>query len=290
MSGVRVPRTVVVGVGAIGASFAAALRRAGELDRVVGVGRGRANLETARAAGVVDEIGHDVAAAVATADLVVLAAPVDACVALLGEVASASPSTCVVTDVASVKGPLVAEAERVGLGERFVGAHPMAGGTATGAGAADAGLFVGKLVVLTPTQRTRKGAVASIRGLWEATGATVVDMDAAAHDAVVARASHLPQMLVFALCGALAREADVEAIRRLAGSGLRDTTRLATSDAVMWTAIARANRAEILAAMDRFARVWDELRAAVDAGDAGALGRLMEEARTFKESLGGAAS
>jgi prephenate dehydrogenase/3-phosphoshikimate 1-carboxyvinyltransferase len=280
-------RTTIVGVGLLGASLAAAGRRAGVLGHVVGVGRSRANLELALASGAVDEIGHDVAAAVTHADLVILAAPVEACMDLLTAVAAACGRDCVITDVASVKAPMVARARHLHVESRFVGAHPMAGGTATGAAAANADLFAGRTTVLTPSAVTDQGALARVRALWTAIGAEVVEMDAAEHDRVVALASHLPQLLAFALCAALAGGGDESSVRRLAGSGLRDTTRLAASDAAMWTSIARSNRDAILAAMERFDSTWTELRGAVSAGDGAELARIMNEARAFKGRLGG---
>jgi len=276
-----VRRAVVIGTGAIGASLAAAARRVGAFGRVVGVGRARANLDQALTSGFVDEVSQDPLGAVADADLVVLATPVDAAVDLLPGLVAAAPAAAVITDVGSVKQPIVKAAAACGIAERFVGGHPIAGGTASGAAAADPELFRGRAVVLTPTTETEPDACATVRAVWEATGASVLEMTAVRHDEILALTSHLPQFVAFALCASVARDGEIEPA--LFGSGFRDTTRLALSDHDMWLAIARLNRGAILRAMDSFGSLWGELRAAIAAEDQGALLRILREARACKE-------
>lgn len=276
-----VRRAAVIGTGSIGASLAIAARKAGAIGHVVGVGRGRPNLAHALAAGIVDEVSQDPLAAVADADLVVLATPVDVAIDLLSGLVVAAPARAVFTDVGSVKGPIVAAAEACGISTRFVGGHPIAGGTATGAAAADVELFRGRTVVLTPAPDSDPAACARVRALWEAVGATVVEMTAARHDEILALTSHLPQLLAFALCASVERDAEIAPA--LFGSGFRDTTRLALSDHDMWLAIARLNQNAIVRAMDGFAALWSELRAAIVDGDEGKLRRILQEARACKE-------
>ena len=283
----EIERTVVIGTGLIGGSLAAAGRRAGVLRTVVGVGRGRANLETALAAGLVDEIEHDPVAAVAGADLVVLAAPADSCIDLLERIVPALPSEVVVTDVGSVKAPVCRRAEALGVGERFVGGHPMAGGVATGAALADAELFRGRVAVVTPTAESSRSAVDLIHGLWTAVGAEVLEMPAELHDRIVAASSHLPQMVAYCLAAAVGAEPLADEIVRLAGAGIRDTTRLAASDADMWTAIAKLNREALAERMDAFAREWGAWCEAVRGGDEAELRARIERANRFKKRLNG---
>lgn len=279
----RFDRAVVVGTGMLGASLAVALRRAGVVRHVVGVGRSRANLEAALAAGRVDAVSQDPLSAVADADLVVVATPVDAAIDLLPGLVTAAPPRAVFTDVGSVKTAIVAAAARAGVGARFVGAHPIAGGTSGGAAGADPELFFGKTVVLTPSADTTPEARAAVQALWVAVGAVIVEMSAGRHDALLALTSHLPQLAAFALAATLEGAADVPA--SLIGRGFRDTTRLASSDHDMWSAIVRVNRDEILGAMDAFARTWARLRAAIVTEDEVVLRAVMVEARTLKERL-----
>jgi prephenate dehydrogenase len=181
---VQFERAVIVGTGLLGASLAVAVRRAGIVRHVVGVGRSRANLEVALAAGRVDAVSQDPLAAVADADLVVIATPVDTAVDLLAGLVVAAPPRALFTDVGSVKTGIVVAAERAGIATRFVGGHPIAGGTATGAAAADPELFFGKTVVLTPSPETTREARDAIHGLWVAVGALVVEMSPSRHDAL----------------------------------------------------------------------------------------------------------
>jgi len=277
----RVQRAVVVGTGSIGASLAAAARKKGAIGRVVGVGRNPVNLARALEAGLVDEVSQDPLSAVADADLVVLATPVDTAIDLLGALVAAAPSEAIFTDVGSVKQPIVDAAADCGVAARFVGGHPIAGGTATGASAADVELFRGRTVVLTPTSETSREASAVVRAIWETVGATVLEMSATRHDEILALTSHLPQLVSFALCASVGRDSGIAPA--LFGAGFRDTTRLAQSDHEMWVAIARLNRAAILCAMDDFSSVWAELRAAVAAEDDARLRQIFRQARESKE-------
>jgi prephenate dehydrogenase len=278
-------RVAIVGVGLIGGSLALAGKRAGAFAHVVGAGRSQANLDLALRTGIIDEAHTDVARAVRGADLVVLAAPADACVELLTAVAAAAGPACVLTDVASVKAPICSEAVRLGVGSRFVGAHPIAGGTATGAAAADASLFVGRTVVVTPgvAERAPRDTVAR---MWRAVGAEVLDLDADAHDGVVAVSSHLPQLLASSLCALVGGDQRQALFLRLCGAGFRDTTRIAAGDAAMWTAIARENRRHLLDAVDRFAELWARVRDALARGDDAEVRALIEEGAAMRRRLG----
>jgi prephenate dehydrogenase len=278
-------KVVILGTGLIGGSLAAAGRAAGLFDHVVGVGRSRENLEAALAAGIIDELSQRPADALEGADLVIVAAPADACTMLLGVAAEHTDANCVLTDVASVKVPVCEEAVRLDVADRFVGAHPMAGSTRSGAAAADASLFAGRTTVLTPLLTTAESARSLVRRMWEAVGAHTLELDADVHDALVARASHLPQMVAFCLSALAERSSDRDRLRALVASGFIDTTRLAGSDPAMWRAIARLNCEYIVAAMDELSELWTELRAAIAGADESALDRIMKDARSFRRDI-----
>jgi len=281
----RFERCVVVGTGLIGASLAGAGKARGLFTHVVGVGRSLANLETARERGLIDEATTDLFPALAGADLVVLATPVFTAVSQLHELAHHAPAAAVFTDVGSVKVPIVEEAKRRGLATRFLGAHPLAGKAETGAGAADPDLFRGRRVVLTPDDDTPAELVEDMRHLWTALDAEVSVMDAADHDAVLARSSHLPQMVAYALA-ATADGTDMrEEIVRMIAGGFRDTTRLAASDADMWVDIVRLNREAIVDAMDEFSVVWDDLRDAISDSDESTIRAVINASRKFRKEI-----
>ncbi len=276
---------VVVGAGLLGASLAGAGKARGLFERVTGVGRSQGNLETAKSRGFLDAATSDLAAACADADLVVLATPVRTALEQLAEVAAAVSASCVITDVGSVKGPIVAEARRLGLAGRFLGAHPLAGKAESGAGAADIELFRGARVVLTPCHVTSARLRERMRSLWLDLDAHVLEMSAAEHDEALATSSHLPQMVAYVLSAAADAAPARERIVELAASGFRDTTRLAASDPDMWTDIAGLNRVALLSAIDDFAVLWTKLRQAVDRSDEVALRSLIDAARRLRKEV-----
>jgi prephenate dehydrogenase len=234
----------IVGLGLIGGSLALALRRAWPSAVIVGVDR-RAVVTKALAAGAIDQGGSRLAL-LASVDLVVLAAPVAENVRLLRRLASILGPAAIVTDVGSTKRAIARAAARQ-RGLAFVGGHPMAGATTSGIDAADATLFRGRPWVLT-TDTAEPSAVRRIAALARAVGARPVVMSAADHDRVAAFVSHLPQLVASVLMGVVGDSIGAPGLR-LAGPGLRDTTRLAASPTALWKGICRANRDHIDAAL-----------------------------------------
>jgi prephenate dehydrogenase len=281
----RYERCVIVGTGLLGASLAGAGKAAGLFGHVTGVGRSKTNLETAAARGLIDEGTDDLAAAIERADLVVLATPVVTAVSQLAEIAAKAAPKAVVTDVGSVKSAIVAEAERQNLCARFVGAHPLAGKAETGAAAADADLFRGRHVVLTPDAHSPARLVGDMRELWTAVGSTVSVMTAAEHDEMLARSSHLPQMIAFALAAMVDGSKSRADLVRLIAGGFRDTTRLAASDADMWVDIVRLNSEAIADAMDEFGQFWDDVRDAVMDVDEAALREIISASQRLRREI-----
>jgi prephenate dehydrogenase len=282
-------RLTVAGVGLIGGSLALAARDAGLVGEVIGVGRSEANLRIARARGIIDRVATDAADAVAGADAIVLAAPLGACAALAETFRPHAPRGALLTDVGSVKSRLLETLEACWPApELVVGGHPIAGSEAAGAGAARADLFRGRLCVVTPTARTDRGAVARVRALWEGVGARVEEMDAHAHDEILARVSHLPHLVAYALIDMLATaRVDGRPVLSYAGTGLRDTTRIAASLAELWRDIALDNAGPLRRALAEFRAVLDRLDALIAAGDAAGLAAALERARAARRGLDG---
>jgi len=285
-----VERLLVAGVGLIGGSLALAARAAGLVGEVVGFGRSAANLGVARERGIIDCIASDPASAAAGVDVIVLAAPVGTCAALAAAFAPHATTGALLTDVGSVKGTLVRdlEARWAGVGP-VVGAHPIAGSEASGAGAARADLFRGRRCILTPTDATDPAALARVRALWEGVGAVVEEMPAATHDQLLARVSHLPHVIAYALVGAV-MEARAAGRRPLdyAGSGFADTTRIAASGAELWRDIALANGPALATALAEFRAVLDRIERLIAAGDGEGLAHVLDAAAAARRKLGGA--
>lgn len=280
----------VIGVGLIGGSFALALKAAGAVRRVIGVGRDPANVRRALARGAIDAAQPDAGAAAAEADFVLVATPVGAMPGIFAQIAPRLAPGAVVTDGGSTKADVCAAA-RVGLRERsaqFVPAHPVAGSDASGVAAAAADLYRGREVIITPLPENPPAALARVRAAWQACGARVTEMTPTAHDAVLAAVSHLPHLLSFALMREIAQRADARGILAHAGSGFREFTRLAASNAEMWRDICLANRAPLLGELRRYQDALARLGAMLEQGDAAALERTFAEARAARQVLGGA--
>ena len=280
----QIDKLVVVGVGLIGGSLAAGLRRRGLVRCVVGVGRNADNLALAKGAGLIDDISTDPEAAVAAAEMVVIATPVETALVLLPGLVAAATAETVFTDVGSVKAPICALAQELDIEARFVGAHPLAGGTSSGAAAADPSLFEEGTVLLCPSGDWQQSAYDRVAAMWKALGARPVETTPGEHDRQVAVTSHLPQVLSSALALTLERTNDVDV--SLAGRALDDMTRVAASETEMWRQICRANKDEIIVALNRFATALDELRGAVTDGDDEQLGRMFDQARRLSETIG----
>ena len=278
-----VDKLAIVGTGLIGGSFALALKQAGAVREVLGVGRSPARLTVARELGLIDR-AVDWAEA-GQADCILLALPVGETEAVLKNLVPHLKAGAIVTDVGSTKLNVI-EAARTALGARFadfVPGHPIAGSEQSGPGAARADLYRGKRVVLTPQADTRADAVATVKALWEAAGAQVETLDAAQHDRIFAAVSHLPHLAAFALVDDLAQREDGDTFFRFAASGFRDFTRIAGSSPEMWRDIALANREAVLAELDAYVAALQALRQAVDAEDADALLKMFSRARNARE-------
>jgi prephenate dehydrogenase len=282
-----IDRLVIVGVGLIGGSFARALREAGVVKTIVGVGRSRANLENALSLGIVDEICQNPAEGVRGAQVVFISIPVCTIPAMVKTIAASLSPGCIITDGGSVKAEIVRECERLTPpGCFFVGGHPIAGTENTGSAASFATLFKGKRCILTPTERTDSGAFDTVSRLWQTAGANVCSMEPGHHDRIFAEISHLPHVVAYALVHAVGT-ADVEGENVLSytAGGFRDFTRIASSDPVMWRDIALMNRQALLASIDGFSTSLAELRQRIDRGDSQGLADFFTIAKQFRDGI-----
>ncbi len=257
----------VAGVGLIGGSFALALRRVGFRGRIVGVSS-PATIREATKLGVVD-IGLPLEEAVPRSDLVYMAQPVERIVAQLEQVRRLARPGTLVTDAGSTKSVIVSRARDLfGSGPHFVGGHPMAGKEGRGVAIAEAGLFDGATYALVPTGDTMPDSpvVRQFREWLDSMGCRQVVMRADEHDTVVAWTSHMPQLISTALAAAIGNALNGIDRIELAGSGLRDMTRLAASSHDVWSGILRTNQAPIQAALRSVAAEIEQLRAALEQG------------------------
>jgi len=286
MNATRLGRVVVCGVGLIGGSFALALKAAGAVGEVVGVGRRRASLEEALSLGVIDRIAADWADAAAGAELILLAMPVGQMAPVMAALAPHLGPETLLTDGGSTKQDVVAAARRH-LGQRiaqFVPAHPIAGAEQSGVAAALADLYRGKRVVLTPLPENAPASVARVRDAWQTCGAKVSELAPDEHDRVFAAVSHLPHLLAFALVHEFAGRDNSAQLFGFAAGGFRDFTRIASSHPEMWRDICVANRAALLAEMDAFMAELLKTRVLVARGDAVGLEAMFAAARARRDA------
>ncbi|MCW5568501.1 MAG: prephenate dehydrogenase/arogenate dehydrogenase family protein [Dokdonella sp.] len=279
-------KLVVCGVGLIGGSFALALKRAGAVGRVAGIGRSQGALERALALKVIDEIAAGWADALDGADLVLLAAPVGQMDAIMAAMAPHLRLGTIVTDAGSTKRDVV-EAIYRHLGAQLpvvVPAHPIAGAERSGVEAAFDELYDKRRVVLTPLPENAPEAVEKVRAAWLACGAAVSAMSPEEHDRVFAAVSHLPHLLAFGLVDDLARRPNAELLFSHAAGGFRDFTRIAGSHPEMWRDICLANAGAVLAELDQYLAELAQLRALLVARDGPGLEAVFETARRARNA------
>jgi len=279
-------KIVIIGVGLIGGSFALALRKAGLVRHIVGVGRSRGNMQRALDLGVIDEFADDFAVALKGADLVLLAMPVGQTGRIMAQISPHLESATIVTDAGSTKQDVIAEAHSFLAGQlkNFVPGHPIAGAELSGVDAANADLFRDKNVVLTPLDETSANAVQHVTALWQGCGAHVSQMRADQHDEILAAMSHLPHLLAFALMNHVASaDSNLDDLLRFAGSSFRDFTRIAGSSPEMWRDICLANREALLRQLDAYQNELTSLRELLANGNGQALEKFFADAREARQ-------
>ena len=279
----------VIGCGLMGGSFALALKRAGQVQRVVGYSKSPSTTERAKKMGVIDAAAESALQAVAGSDIVLIAVPVSASEATFKAIRHLVEPGLLLMDVGSTKRDVVDAARRV-LKERvasFVPAHPVAGKEVAGVAHADATLYQGRLAILTPLAQNPPELVQRASDAWTAVGAQVMKMTAENHDAAFAAVSHLPHLLAFAYVNAIARQPAGSDFLSLAGPGFRDFTRIAAGDPTVWRDILLANREEVLRQSQRFRHSLDALEHAMRGGNAEALEDLVRQAAATRSNWQG---
>ena len=270
----------VIGCGLMGGSFALALKRAGLVKRVVGYSKSPSTTEKAKKLGVIDTIAESALLAVSGSDIVLLAVPVSATEATFKAIRHLIEPNTLLMDVGSTKRDVVDAARRV-LKDRivsFVPAHPIAGKEVAGIQHADATLYAGRQVILTPLPQTSPELVQKATDAWAGIGAQVLRMTPENHDGAFAAVSHLPHMLAFAYFNSVARQPAGRDYLSLAGPGFRDFTRIAASDPTVWRDILMSNREEVLKQSLRFRHTLEAMEHALKSGNTEALEDIIRSA------------
>jgi prephenate dehydrogenase len=270
----------VIGCGLMGGSFALAMKRANMVGRVIGYSKSPSTTEHARRLGAIDMAAESALLAVSGSDIVLIAVPVSATEATFKAIRHLIEPGTLVMDVGSTKRDVVDAARRV-LKDRigsFVPAHPIAGKEVSGKAHADATLYQGRQVILTPLASTSPELIQKATDAWASIGSQVLRMTAENHDAAFAAVSHLPHILAFAYFNAVARQPAGRDFLSLGGPGFRDFTRIAASNPEVWRDILMANREEILKQTQRFRHTLDAMEHVIKTGNTEALEALIRSA------------
>jgi len=270
----------LIGCGLMGGSFALALKRAGLVKRVVGYSKSPTTTERARQMGVIDVEAPSALLAVSGADIVLIAVPVASTEATFKAIKHLVTSSMLIMDVGSTKRDVI-DAARRALREQvdcFVPAHPIAGKEVSGVENADADLYMGRQVVLTPIDRTNRVQLQKAVDVWSALGCRVVTMTPESHDAAFAAVSHLPHLIAFALMNAISGQPLGKDFLSLAGPGFRDFTRIAAADPTLWRDVMLSNREELLNQSRMFQRNLQSLELMISSGNGEALLEQIENA------------
>lgn len=263
----------LIGCGLMGGSFALALKRAKLVKRVVGYSKSPSTTERAKQLGVIDVAAPSALLAVSGADLVLLAVPVAASEATFKAIRHGIGAETLVMDVGSTKSDVI-EAAKIGLEGKlkcFVPAHPIAGKEVAGIEHADADLFTGRQVVLTPVKATLRSNVQRAAQAWTGVGANVTTMTHEEHDSAFAAVSHLPHLLAFAFMNGIASQQEAASFLGMAGPGFRDFTRIAAGEPTLWRDVLLANREQVLRQSEFFRQALDTLETMMRTGNAAGL-------------------
>ena len=270
----------VIGCGLMGGSFALAMKRAGLVKRVIGYSKSPSTTERAKKLGIIDTAAESALLAVSGSDIVLIAVPVSATESTFKAIRHLVEPGVLFMDVGSTKRDVVDAARRV-LKERigsFVPAHPIAGKEAAGIAHADATLYNGRQIILTPLPQTDAELVQKATDTWAALGAQVLRMTPENHDAAFAAVSHLPHLLAFAYFNSVARQPAGRDFLSLAGPGFRDFTCIAASDVAVWRDVLLSNREEVLKQSQRFRHALEAMEIAIKSGNSEALEDMIRSA------------
>lgn len=275
----------ILGLGMIGGSLAAALKKRGYQGKISAWGRQRSNLSKGLEAGIVDTISEDIAAVAVTADIIVIATPTIVAENLFPILKQLELHDAYVTDVASVKGNLRAAAVDCfgAMPSNLVLGHPIAGSEQSGVQAANPDLYVDHRVILTPEPTTDDNATNVIAAMWRFAGGSVETMSVAEHDQLLAATSHLPHVLAYSLVDTLGALDSHDDIFKFAAGGFRDFSRIASSDPNMWQEICVANNTAIVALLEQFEANLSAIKQAVQAKDSESLQKIFTRAKQHRD-------
>ncbi len=270
-------KVAVIGTGLIGGSLALFIKKNKLAAEVVGVSQHKTSLELALKMKAIDRgsLSLDI---IKGADLLILATPVDSIIASSRQIQKVAGKNCLVTDVGSTKLKIVAHLEKIFA--NYVGAHPLAGSEKRGIVNANANIFKGSLVILTPTAKTRGNALAKIKKLWIEAGAKLAFLSPEEHDRILSFTSHLPHAVAFSLINSVPLS-----LFKFASGGLKDTTRIAASSPLLWKGVFLTNKIALLKSINLFEKNLKKIKSAIKRGDKRLLTEILSQAHKKRNLL-----
>lgn len=279
-----IEKICIIGVGLIGGSLAKALKKNHFVKTIVGYSRNEENLKIAKNLKVIDEYSLDIEQALTGANIIIIATPVNSFSAIFKLIKPYLTNEMILTDVGSTKGSILKAAKNIfsSVPTNFVGAHPIAGKEKNSVTESEETLFQNKQVIITPLENTNKNALATIKNMWQQTGAIITTMDTAEHDKILAMTSHLPHILAYALIDDFI-ENHPEAFKWTAG-GFKDFSRIASSDAIMWRDICLNNSTEIIKQIKQYQSSLDKMILLIKNNEADALEKVFANAKSQRDN------
>jgi len=271
-------KVVIIGTGLIGGSLGLAMKKKGLAKTIIGLSRLRKNIIKAKKFGAIDIVGRSIDV-VNDADLVILATPIDTIIDIALKFSKKIKKNCIVIDVGSTKEKIVSKLSRVI--PNFIGCHPLAGSEKRGIVNFKAGIFKDSICVITPTNKTNKAALKKIKLLWKELGTLLIFLTPKKHDQILALTSHLPHAIAFSLISAIPDQ-----FLNLSSSGLKDTTRIAGSDANIWNQVFLSNCKNLISAISSFKKKLKNLELALKNNNKKQLIGILNFAKKKREKLG----
>ena len=271
-------RITIIGVGLIGASLAKAIKKKRLSKKVIGYFRNKEKLKKALRKKIVDEGHMDLKSSISESELVVLALPINQITNFMQKIKKRQNKKVLIIDVGSTKSSVVAAADRLNL--NFVGSHPLAGSEKKGMNFSSSNLFNNSIVIITPSKKTNKKSLAKIIGFWKKLNTRTVILSPKQHDIILSYISHLPHLVAFSLINSIP-----DKYMRFGASGLKDSTRIALSDAQIWADIFFSNKKELLASMKSFENQLKKLRSIIQKNKRSQFLHFAELSRKKRESI-----
>lgn len=275
----------IVGVGLIGGSLGLAIKKKHIAKRVIGFGRNLRKLEFSKRIGAVDYITLDLKDAVSSADLIVICLPVISIIKFGRKIIPFLKKGAIITDVGSTKKGIVKNLTSI-LPDNvyFVGAHPLAGSNESGIEFARQDLFDNSRCIITPVKSTNKEACEIVESMWEKIGVRVNYLSPVEHDRLIASTSHLPHILAVSIVNTVL-ENNINKIKSMIATGFKDTTRIASSNPVLWRDICFTNRINIINSIENFEKHLVKIKKAIKEKEPKILLNLFESAKIKREKI-----